>query len=282
VGIVVRVAQEADLPQADRLLRAAFERPLSFQPHLRLHRSFAGELLWVGVDEESVVGTACAVDYGQIAYIGLMAVDPARQRLGIARQLLTHVLDALAARGCKIALLDATDKGAPLYESFGFVDDGRAQLLERASATSVEAAPSALPIEPARDLDEIVDLDAGVFGASREKLLAALWKECRDRCLVARATNGEIVGYLCARDPVLGPWVATNPEAGEALLAAALRLRFRNSPHVMIPRSNDAAVALVGRDGFIERRTLRHMRRGGQTSPGKREMLYGQSSFAHG
>jgi hypothetical protein len=139
-----------------------------------------------------------------------------------------------------------------------------------------------LEVGPARELDEIVDLDARAFGASREKLLAALWKEYRDRCLVARGTNGKPIGYLWARDPVLGPWVAGNPEAAEALLAAALRLPFARTQHVMIPRSNGVAAAIGRRYGFVERRTLRHMRRGGQASPGKPEMLYGQSSFAHG
>jgi predicted N-acetyltransferase YhbS len=280
--LTIRVLAEADLAEADRVLMAAFERPLSFRPHIELHRSFAADLLWVAVDDGRIVGTACAVDYSPIAYIGLMAVDPALQRRGIARHLLAHALDAIEARGCSIALLDATDKGAPLYAQFGFVEDGRARVFGRADTASLEAAPPALAVEPAVRLDEIVDLDARAFGASREKLLAALWKEHRARCLVARGSDGKLSGYLVARDPVLGPWVAANPEAAEALLAAALRWPFAHAPHIMVPRLSAAAAELARRYGFVERRTLRHMRRGGRCSPGKPEMLYGQSSFAHG
>lgn len=282
MSIVVRVVEEADLPEADRVLMAAFERSLSFRPHIELHRTFAADLLWAALDEGRIVGTACAVDYGPIAYIGLMAVDPARQRQGIARQLVAHVLDAVEARGCSIALLDATDKGAPLYKTFGFVEDGVARVLELADGERVERTPGALAIGPAEGLDEIVDLDARAFGASREKLLEELWKRYRASCLAARGAAGRLKGYLFARNPVLGPWVAKNPPAAEALLAAALRTPFTTVPQIMVPRSNDAATELALRYGFVERRTLRHMRFGGPRSPGKPEMLYGQSSFAHG
>lgn len=282
MDVLIRTAEESDLAEADRVFCAAFERPGGFLPHLRLHRTIEPEMFWVATDEGRVVATAGAVVYGQIAYVGLMAVNPSRQRRGIARELLATVLAAIEARGCRIARLDATDKGAPLYAAFGFVDDGTALAFERdASAPAAAVAPE-IEVAPAAELDEIVALDAAAFGDSREKLLAALWSEYRTRCLTARAPGGELAGYLFARDPVLGPWVAKQPAAADALVARALSLSFAKKPQVMVPRSNVAAAELLGDRGFVERRTLRHMRRGPTMAAEKPNWLYGQSSFAHG
>jgi hypothetical protein len=148
--------------------------------------------------------------------------------------------------------------------------------------TAGEAPASSVEISPSADLAELVAFDAESFGASRAKLLAALWELYRDRVLVARDDAGKLQGYLFARDPTLGPWVVRSPAAAELLLAEALRLPYLQTPHIMIPRSNQAAAELLSTHGFVEQRKLRHMRRGGHGSCGQPENLYGQASFAHG
>jgi hypothetical protein len=50
----------------------------------------------------------------------------------------------------------------------------------------------------------------------------------------------------------------------------------------MVPRSNERAADLLERSGFIEQRSLRHMRRGTGGACGEPAKLFGQSSFAHG
>jgi ribosomal protein S18 acetylase RimI-like enzyme len=249
---------------------------------MNLHRRLAGSLLWVAEEAGEIVGTIGAVDYGGVAYIGLMAVDPARQRQGIARLLVERLLQSLDARGCPIALLDATDKGAPLYAQFGFVDDSQARVFELDTLVAAGESPTGLEVTTLADLGEIVAFDTAAFGATRQSLLGTLWSEYRERLLVARDAGGQLAGYLFARDPTLGPWAAASVAGAEALLSEALRLPFSQTPHVLVPRSNDAVAGLLERYGFVQRRTLRHMRRGGTGSPGMPERLFGQSSFAHG
>jgi predicted N-acetyltransferase YhbS len=282
MSLVVRLVKEADLAAADRVLCEAFARPASFLPHMRLHLRMEPRLFYVAEDARQIVGTVGAVDYGPIAYVGLMAVDPALQRRGIARRLIEPLLDELDTRGCTQILLDATDQGAPLYENLGFVGDGQARVFELRTMTAGEVPASSVEISASADLAELVAFDAESFGASRAKLLAALWELYRERVLVARDDVGKLQGYLFARDPTLGPWVVRSPAAAELLLTEALRLPYRQTPHVMIPRSNQAAAELLGTHGFVEQRKLRHMRRGGHGSCGQPENLYGQASFAHG
>jgi ribosomal protein S18 acetylase RimI-like enzyme len=255
-----------------------------------LTRQLEPEGVLVGEDQGKLLGTVGAVDYGRLAYIGLMAVDPARQSAGIGRALMDHLLSWLDERGCPMALLDATDRGALLYEQLGFVDDATAfvyELLGEVRARPARAAKfgsSSPTVRPAAvdDLKEISALDAAHFGADRAKLHCALWPEFQSRWFVARDVSGQLVGYLVDRDPVVGPWVATSPAAAEQLLFAALALAHTRPPLVMVPRSNMLAVDLLVAHGFVEQRRLRHMRRGGEGPPGNPAALFGQSSFAHG
>lgn len=289
MSLCIRPAKEQDLEAADPLLRKAFERGASFLPHLQLQFSIQPDLFLVAEQDGELVGTVGAVDYpaandrgGSTAYLGLMAVDPAQQRRGIARRLVEQLLAELDARGCERILLDATDQGAPLYEQLGFVDDGRARVVELQTMTVVEPPRVDLNISTHADLAELAAFDALAFGSSRVKLLTRLIELYRGRLLVARSSHGRLMGYLFARDPTLGPWICESAAVATALLAAALRLNFSQPPHVLIPRSNSMAADLLLTCGFTEQRSLRHMRRGMNGPVGEQAKLFGQSSFAHG
>lgn len=286
----IRSMRDSDLPAADRLLQAAFARPSSFVAHARLTIQLQPDGVLVAEHQGKLLGTVGAVDYGRLAYIGLMAVDPARQSAGIGRALMDHLLAWLDERGCTMALLDATDRGALLYEKLGFVEDATAFVYELlgevrpriARAAKFESSPATVQLATVDDLPDVIALDAVHFGADRAKLHHALWPEFQTRWFVARDASGRLVGYLVDRDPVIGPWVATSPAVAEQLLSAALALEHTRPPLVMVPRSNLLAVDLLVAHGFVEQRRLRHMRRGGEGPPGNAAALFGQSSFAHG
>ena len=205
----------------------------------------------------ALVGTVGAVNYGALAYVGLMAVDPMRQGRGIGRLLVERLLHWLDQQGCPVVLLDATDQGARLYETVGFVDDATAYVYERqdtdvAMQCSAPGLPGDLVVRPGtpEELDEIAAFDARRFGADRHRLLAALWELDRERCLVARQSAGELAGYLFVRNGVLGPWVAADPRAADALLTTVLRSRFAKPPGgpllVLVPRSNHDCAGSAG------------------------------------
>lgn len=60
---------------------------------------------------------------GRVGYIMNLVTDPSFRRRGIARALMEHVLDVLAAESVPIATLHATADGRPLYERLGFTAD---------------------------------------------------------------------------------------------------------------------------------------------------------------
>jgi predicted N-acetyltransferase YhbS len=282
MSLEIRPLQSEEFTAADAVIRAAFGRDVSFVPMLRLTLEIEPEGVWCAQQDGRVVGTVSVVDYGEIAYIGLTTVAPDWQRRGIARQLIVRMLERLAERGERTVLLDATDEGAPLYASLGFVDDHTAYHFEHVSSPNATALAQTVRLAETADLPAITTFDRPAFGADRSRLFAALWREHAGRCLVSRDAHGRLNGYLFARDPVLGPWAAIDSPTAEALLSAAQRFEYQYSPQVLVPRSNMLAVELLARSGFERRRTLRHMRFGGSRPPGLPRQLYGQSSFGHG
>jgi len=59
---------------------------------------------------------------GRIGYIMSLpfGVEPAHRRRGLARRIMTAILEHLRAEGVRVFALHATEVGRPLYESLGF------------------------------------------------------------------------------------------------------------------------------------------------------------------
>lgn len=271
----------ADLEAADQLLIAAYGMT-SRQAELRRYLALQPDGWIMARWQGQPAGVAGATLYGPTAYIGLVGTDPAYQRRGIALAMMRHLLGWLAERGDPIVLLDASLKGAPLYERLGFVDDERSVVYLQDDCARMPAESTRVGPLAAGDIAELAAFDAPIFGAARAAVLERLRAEAPARALLARDEAGQISGYLIAQPAQLGPWAARTPADAEALLGAALRLGFASGPAALVPSSNPDAAALLLRYGFSPQRSLRHMRLGGSGPVGARERLYGLASFAIG
>src|SRR6185503_15490799 len=141
-AINIRLLFESDIPAAMRLKEAAgwnqteadWRRLLSLEPN----GCFAA------VNDGRLVGTTTTTTYGnELAWIGMVLVDPQERRQGVATRLMKVAIDYLKDRVATVKL-DATALGRPVYERFGFrVECG----LERWSGTSNarDAEPRAAP-----------------------------------------------------------------------------------------------------------------------------------------
>jgi GNAT superfamily N-acetyltransferase len=63
------------------------------------------------------------------AYVVNVYVEPEYRQQGIARQLLTTLIEWCAREGLRLISLHASDKGRPLYESLGFEQTNEMRLL---------------------------------------------------------------------------------------------------------------------------------------------------------
>lgn len=89
---------------------------------------------WIAMDVDKIIGTS-GVSFvekppyfsnptGKIGLISSMFTDPGYRRLGIARELLSRVVNEAREYGCGVIHITASDMGVPLYLNFGFVKNG--------------------------------------------------------------------------------------------------------------------------------------------------------------
>ena len=89
---------------------------------------------WLALDGDQIVGTSgmsfvekppyFGCPSGKIGLWSSMFTDPAYRRKGIARELLSRVVEEARAYGCGAIQITASDMGVLLYTDFGFKKNG--------------------------------------------------------------------------------------------------------------------------------------------------------------
>jgi hypothetical protein len=203
------------------------------------------------------------------------------QRTALASAIMDRMLAWDAARGCPTTLLDASPAGERLYEKLGFADDDKVVQYGQDDCAARPQRSERVVTLRQPDLAALAAFDAPLFGAERAAVLSAFLGDFPDRAFVIHDEAGAPAGYLFAQPQTIGPWAARGPTEAEALLAAALALDFEAAPRVLAPGANAQAAGLLLRYGFSPQRALRHMRLG-RSVAARRDLIYGQSSYAIG
>ena len=89
---------------------------------------------WLAMDGNKIVGTSgmsfvekppyFGCSSGKMGLLSSMFTDPDYRRMGIAKELLTRVVNEAKAYGCGTVQITASDMGVHLYADFGFVKNG--------------------------------------------------------------------------------------------------------------------------------------------------------------
>ncbi len=267
---------DTDVPFADRIRDLAgwnqslqdWKRLLRHDPH----GCFVAE--WNG----RPAGTATTTSYSkELAWIGMVLVDPDVRRRGIGTALLMRCIEHLRQSGVNCIKLDATPLGKQVYDPLGFVSEwslSRWQTTELSVCPErIETAsdPGSRPLD-SRDIGCVADLDAAAFGVARNRMLSILATQSATH--VRRDAAGRIVGYGMlrpgARAYYLGPIVAEDESSG-IVLADNLLGSIPDRPlYWDIPDTNQAAIRVARRYGLHRQRTLTRMYLGENTRPGTR------------
>jgi GNAT superfamily N-acetyltransferase len=132
--IVVRAAEAEDAEALVQLINLAFraERPFVEGNRLDLAEVRAhmakGPFL-VLVEGETIVGCVHAEAHRDRGHIGLLSVEPGRQKTGVGKQLMTAAEEHLRNGGCKSADLRFINHRAELlrfYSQLGYIESGTA------------------------------------------------------------------------------------------------------------------------------------------------------------
>lgn len=267
--IVYRPMTPEDIPSGLLLCRTAGWNQTAFE--WKLFLTLSPDSCRVATDENGdVVGTVTTVRYkDHFCWIGMVLVDPGRQRQGIGLQLLKESMQIL--RNEDTVKLDATPSGREVYLKLAFRDEYRLNRLHWSSVSG-----SNLPVTMAipllqGDLTEVSELDRQVFGADRQMLLQWLFNEAGEYAFILREGK-KIKGYCFGRPGYnysqIGPLVAHNTADAIQLISAALQ-NCVGSPVILdAPEQAIEWVSWLSTLGFAEQRPLIRMVRGSNVFPG--------------
>jgi GNAT superfamily N-acetyltransferase len=130
--ICVRNAVAADRPRLIAMINSAFSIETFLEgtrtDDERLTAMMAkGSILIAEDGDGRLLASVYMERRGARGYLGMLAVDPAHQGLGLARQLVAAVEDRFRRQGCgavDITVLSLRPELLPIYRRFGYVETG--------------------------------------------------------------------------------------------------------------------------------------------------------------
>ncbi|MBP5553269.1 MAG: GNAT family N-acetyltransferase [Lachnospiraceae bacterium] len=111
-----------------------FDLVPNLKDYYHRHMSDGTFVSWLAMDGDKIVGTSgmsmvekppyFSCPSGKIGLLSSMFTDPDYRRKGIARELLSRVVEEAKNYGCGCVQITASDMGVLLYTDFGFVKNG--------------------------------------------------------------------------------------------------------------------------------------------------------------
>ena len=282
MSISIRVIAPDDIEIIDDIVTSAFGFADSKAVEIRRYMALEPNYWFLATYRSQPAGVVGATNYGNFTYLGMMTVRQALQRKGIGRSLLQHMLNYSETLGITRMRLDATVAGYGLYRGFGFEVFDQTLMFRPANYSADSSFPQQVRLLKMEDIETLVAFDTPIFGANRSGLFQVMLADFPERAFVVFDAAGGMAGYLFAQTQRLGPWAARSARDAETLLRAALTLNYNPAPLVIVPEANPEASKMLRRYGFRHEFTNRHMQRGLSAIPGRREAIYGQTSFAVG
>ena len=106
----------------------------ALQDYYHRHMSDGTFVSWLALDGDKIIGTSgmsfvekppyFSCPSGKLGLLSSMFTDPEYRRMGIAKELLSRVVEEARQYGCGYVQITASDMGVLLYTDFGFVKNG--------------------------------------------------------------------------------------------------------------------------------------------------------------
>ena len=106
----------------------------ALQDYYKRHMADGTFVSWLAIDDGKIVGTSgmsfvekppyFSCPSGRLGLLSSMYTDPGHRRMGIAKELLSRVVEEARNYGCGCVQITASDMGVLLYTDFGFKKNG--------------------------------------------------------------------------------------------------------------------------------------------------------------
>lgn len=135
ISLVVRPAAEADIASLVPLINSAFSIETFLEGDRTDEADLAammrkGNLLAAEDGDGRMIGCVYTEVRGERGYMGMLTVDPTRQRSGLGSRIMEAAEDHLRSKGCKgidILVLNLRTELPPIYRRHGFVETSTQQ-----------------------------------------------------------------------------------------------------------------------------------------------------------
>jgi predicted N-acetyltransferase YhbS len=271
--IEIRLLQESDIPAALRLKELA-QWNQTENDWLRLLRLEPNGCFCATFDGEVVATTTTTTYRPELAWIGMVLVDPKHRQLGIATRLMNAALEYVAKARIPTIKLDATPAGCSVYRKLGFKEES---LIERWVGIGGPRQVSCSSLDTAvRGEAMIFDRDA--FGAERSKLLEMLIDDCFVTPLVTTTADGHVTGYGLARPGsaavYAGPLAAASRDAATTLFDGLLSQMSGKRVYADLNRNFPGGRKILTERGFVKQRDLVRMCYGQASDAGSSPSIF--------
>jgi GNAT superfamily N-acetyltransferase len=275
-GATERALTAGDAARAQRLVVEAGwnQLPADWELMLRLGRGF-------GIEDAAgtLIATALTLPLGeQISWISMVLVASHARRSGLGSHLLRRCLEHVQASG-RVAGLDATELGRPVYLALGFRDLYRLQrLVFDGGNLSTAIIPPGVSVAPLADGDmaEVIAWDREISGFARRDIVRDLQLRMPQCAWLARRA-GRVAGYVLAREGLratqLGPVLAEDG-ATAALLTATAAQAASTPIFIDVPEAQTAFTQWLGDGSAIVQRGFTRMLLGTEAPFDRAERLF--------
>lgn len=187
------------------------------------------------LEKNEIVAIGSVIIHQDVAWLGHIIVHPNHRKKGYGKLITQKLIEIATAKNCRSIQLIATDLGAPVYESIGFIEETEYLFFKE---VSVPLSPIFNPyIVNFSDIyrEQILAMDSDISGENRvceiERHLSSSYAYVNDET---------VAGYYL---PSLGEGllIAANPIAGTALL----EVHLRTNSSIVIPKENLSAVSFL-------------------------------------
>ena len=231
--------------------------------------------------EGQLIASAGIYSYGsELASLGIVIVHADFQGHGLGKQVVIRCLVEAERTGTPVTLV-ATEQGFPLYRSLGFEAIGQVHRFELAGRadilTETETWVEGISVIQNSDLADIIHLDEGIFGAKREMVCDALFRNMASG-VIYRDEQGHVRGVAMSVQRndllVIGPVMAVNEAMGIELVKFAAS-RWQGRVRIDVPSSQPLFMENLTQLGFTQNMVSQVMIRGAAALPGERNRLFG-------
>ena len=111
-----------------------FDLKPALRDYYNRHMADGTFISWLAMDGDKIIGTSgmsfvekppyFSCPNGKIGLLSSMFTAPDYRRMGIAKELLSRVVEEARSYGCSSVQITASDMGVLLYTNFGFVKNG--------------------------------------------------------------------------------------------------------------------------------------------------------------